>query len=256
MRNKSFYYPLMIAMLLLLCTPFVTVVYAQSFTVTGTVADSQGGVPGVNVKVKGSTTGTITDMDGKFTLNVPSSKSVLVISYIGYTTQEIPVNNQKILNINLKEDTKVLDEVVVVGYGVQKKSHLTGAFNLCQLALTGMIRRKAGRILTVSSMWGQTGGSCEVHYSAAKAGLIGLTKALAKEEGPSGITVNCVAPGVIDTDMMASFTAEDKAALAEETPVGRLGTAEEVAKLLLYLAGEDAGYITGQVFGVNGGLVI
>ena len=94
------------------------------------------------------------------------------------------------------------------------------------------------------------------HYSAAKAGLIGLTKALAKEEGPSGITVNCVAPGVIDTDMMASFTAEDKAALAEETPVGRLGTAEEVAKLLLYLAGEDAGYITGQVFGVNGGLVI
>ena len=94
--------------------------------------------------------------------------------------------------------------------------NLTGAFHLCQLALPGMIRRKAGRILTVSSMWGQTGGSCEVHYSAAKAGLIGLTKALAKEEGPSGITVNCVAPGVIETDMMAAFTAEDKAALAEE----------------------------------------
>ena len=134
--------------------------------------------------------------------------------------------------------------------------NLSGAFHLCQLALPGMIRRKAGRILTVSSMWGQTGGSCEVHYSAAKAGLIGLTKALAKEEGPSGITVNCVAPGVIDTDMMAAFTAEDKAALAEETPVGRLGTADEVARLLLFLAGEDAGYITGQVFGVNGGLVI
>ena len=134
--------------------------------------------------------------------------------------------------------------------------NLTGAFNLCQLVLPGMIRRKAGRILTVSSMWGQTGGSCEVHYSAAKAGLIGLTKALAKEEGPSGITVNCVAPGVIETDMMAAFTAEDKAALAEETPVGRLGTADEVAKLLVFLAGEDAGYITGQVFGVNGGLVI
>ena len=134
--------------------------------------------------------------------------------------------------------------------------NLSGAFHLCQLALPGMIRRKAGRILTVSSMWGQTGGSCEVHYSAAKAGLIGLTKALAKEEGPSGITVNCVAPGVIETDMMAAFTAEDKAALAEETPVGRLGTPEEVAKLLVFLAGEDAGYITGQVFGVNGGLVI
>ena len=134
--------------------------------------------------------------------------------------------------------------------------NLSGAFHLCQLALPGMIRRKQGRILTVSSMWGQTGGSCEVHYSAAKAGLIGLTKALAKEEGPSGITVNCVAPGVIETDMMAAFTAEDKAALAEETPVGRLGTPEEVAKLLVFLASEDAGYITGQVFGVNGGLVI
>jgi len=134
--------------------------------------------------------------------------------------------------------------------------NLTGAFNLCQLVLPGMIRRKAGRILTVSSMWGQTGGSCEVHYSAAKAGLIGLTKALAKEEGPSGITVNCVAPGVIETDMMAAFTAEDKAALAEETPVGRLGSADEVAKLLVFLAGEGTGYITGQVFGVNGGLVI
>ena len=134
--------------------------------------------------------------------------------------------------------------------------NLSGAFHLCQLALPGMIHRKAGRILTVSSMWGQTGGSCEVHYSAAKAGLIGLTKALAKEEGPSGVTVNCVAPGVIDTDMMAAFTAEDKAALAEETPVGRMGSAAEVAALLVYLAGENAGYITGQVFGVNGGLVI
>ena len=134
--------------------------------------------------------------------------------------------------------------------------NLTGAFHLCQLALPEMIRRKWGRILTVSSMWGQTGGSCEVHYSAAKAGLIGLTKALAREEGPSGITVNCVAPGVIDTDMMAAFTPGDKAALAEETPVGRLGNAQEVARALLFLAGEEAGYITGQVFGVNGGLVI
>lgn len=134
--------------------------------------------------------------------------------------------------------------------------NLSGAFYVTRAVLPGMISRKSGRIVNVSSIWGRVGASCEVHYSAAKAGIIGLTKALAKEEGPSGITVNCVAPGVIDTDMMASFTAEDKAALAEETPVGRLGTAEEVAKLLLYLAGEDAGYITGQVFGVNGGLVI
>ena len=135
-------------------------------------------------------------------------------------------------------------------------THLTGAFHCCQAALPEMIRRRFGRIIMVSSMWGQTGGSCEVHYSAAKAGLIGLTKALAKEEGPSGITVNCVAPGVIETDMMAGFTAQDKAELAEETPVGRLGTPQEVAGLLLYLAGEDTGYITGQVIGQNGGLVI
>ena len=86
--------------------------------------------------------------------------------------------------------------------------------------------------------------------------MIGLTKALAKEEGPSGITVNCVAPGVIETDMMASFTAEDKAVLAEETPVERLGTPEEVARTLVFLAGRGAGFITGQVLGVNGGIVI
>ncbi len=133
---------------------------------------------------------------------------------------------------------------------------LTGVFHLCQLALPAMIRKKYGRILTVSSMWGQTGGSCEVHYSAAKAGVIGLTKALAKEEGPSGITVNCVAPGVVETDMMNTFTAEDKAALAEETPVQRLGTPEEIAQTLAFLADEKSGFITGQVFGVNGGLVI
>ncbi len=133
---------------------------------------------------------------------------------------------------------------------------LDGVFYACRAALPGMIREKYGRILCVSSMWGQTGGSCEVHYSAAKAGVIGLCRALAKEEGPSGITVNCVAPGVIDTDMMASFTEEDRAALAEETPVGRLGTAEEIARTLVFLASPDAGYITGQVIGQNGGLVI
>ena len=133
---------------------------------------------------------------------------------------------------------------------------LDGAFYACRAALPGMIRQKYGRILLVSSMWGQTGGSCEVAYSAAKAGLIGLGKALAKEEGPSGITVNVIAPGVIDTDMMAGFTAEDRAALAEETPVCRLGTAQEIARTMVFLADEQSGYITGQVIGQNGGLVI
>lgn len=136
------------------------------------------------------------------------------------------------------------------------QTNLRGAFVCVREAAKIMTRQRHGRIINISSVVGQMGNAGQINYASAKAGLIGLTKALAKEEGPSGITVNCVAPGVIDTDMMASFTTEDKAALAEETPVGRLGTAEEVAKLLLYLAGEDAGYITGQVFGVNGGLVI
>lgn len=133
---------------------------------------------------------------------------------------------------------------------------LDGAFFACRAVLPGMIHRKYGRILLVSSMWGQTGASCEVHYSAAKAGVIGLCKGLAKEEAPSGITVNCIAPGVIDTDMMASFSQADRDALAEETPVGRLGSAEEIARTLVFLASPDAGYITGQVIGQNGGLVI
>lgn len=133
---------------------------------------------------------------------------------------------------------------------------LDGAFYACRAVLPGMIRQKYGRIVLISSMWGQTGGSCEVAYSAAKAGLIGLGRALAKEEGPSGVTVNIVAPGVIDTDMMASFTDEDRAALAEETPVERLGTVEDVARSIVFLCDENAGYITGQVIGVNGGLVI
>lgn len=133
---------------------------------------------------------------------------------------------------------------------------MDGAFYACRAVLPGMIHQKYGRILLVSSMWGQTGGSCEVAYSAAKAGLIGLGKALAKEEGPSGITVNVIAPGVIDTDMMAGFTDEDRAALAEETPVERLGEPDEIARTMVFLADEASGYITGQVLGVNGGLVI
>ena len=132
-------------------------------------------------------------------------------------------------------------------------THLTGAFLLSRAVLPGMISRRHGRILNVGSIWGQVGASCEVHYSAAKAGLIGLTKALAKEVAPSGVTVNCVCPGVIETDMLSSFTQEDLAVLCDETPVGRLGTAEDIARTLLFLAEEKAAFITGQILGVNGG---
>ncbi len=131
-----------------------------------------------------------------------------------------------------------------------------GTFLCCRAALPGMIRRKWGRIVNISSMWGQVGASCEADYSAAKAAVIGLTKALAQEEGPSGITVNCVAPGAVDTDMMAGFSAGDKAALAGDTPLGRLGTPADVAAAVAFLCSERAGFITGQVLGVNGGFVV
>lgn len=134
--------------------------------------------------------------------------------------------------------------------------HLDGAYHLAHAVVPLMVRRHEGRILTVSSMWGQVGASCEVAYSAAKAGLIGFTKALAKELGPSGITVNCVAPGVIDTAMCASLDEETRTALAEETPLGRLGTPEDVAEMLLFLASDRAAFVTGQVVGVNGGFVV
>ncbi|MBQ8800769.1 MAG: SDR family oxidoreductase [Clostridium sp.] len=133
---------------------------------------------------------------------------------------------------------------------------LDGVFHVVRAAVPHFVRRQGGSIVTVSSMWGVTGGSCEAPYSAAKAGVIGLTKALAKELGPSHIRVNCVAPGVIDTDMNAHLSSEDLAVLGEETPLGRIGAPEEVGKAILFLAGEDASFITGQVLNVDGGMVI
>lgn len=134
-------------------------------------------------------------------------------------------------------------------------TNLTSLYNCCHCVLPQMIRRHSGRIINVSSMWGEAGGSCEVHYSAAKAGIIGLTKALAKEVAPSGITVNCVSPGVIMTDMMSGFSQETLNELTEETPVGRLGTPLDVAQAMLYLAHDKSSFITGQVLGVNGGIL-
>ena len=133
---------------------------------------------------------------------------------------------------------------------------LDGVFYTLRAAVPFFVRRKRGAIVTVSSMWGVTGGSCEVAYSAAKAGVIGLTRALAKELGPSHIRVNCVAPGVIDTEMNAHLSAEDLAALGEETPLGRIGTPEEAAAAICFLASEQASFITGQVLSADGGMVI
>ncbi len=134
--------------------------------------------------------------------------------------------------------------------------NVRSAFSVTKAVLPGMISEQKGSIVNVSSMWGEVGASCEVAYSATKAALIGMTKALAKEVGPSGVRVNCVTPGVIDTDMNAQLTDDDRAALADETPLGRIGDAAEVAKTILFLCSEGASFITGQVVGVSGGLVI
>lgn len=132
--------------------------------------------------------------------------------------------------------------------------HVKGSFLCTKAALPHMLRQKAGAVVNVASIWGLTGAACEVHYSAAKGAVIAMTKALAKELGPSGIRVNCVAPGVVDTDMCAHLTKEDKDALKEETPLGRLGTAREIAQAIFYLA--TAEFVTGQVLSPNGGMVI
>ena len=134
--------------------------------------------------------------------------------------------------------------------------NVLGAIECTRALLPQMIHRKAGCILNISSMWGQVGASCEVDYSAAKAALIGFTKALAQEVAPSGIRVNCIAPGVIRTAMLDCYDEETLGSLAEETPLGRLGTPEDIAHAAAFLCSEQADFITGQVLGVNGGFVI
>ena len=136
------------------------------------------------------------------------------------------------------------------------ETNLSGAFYCSRAVLKYMINRKNGKIINISSIWGETGGSCEVHYSASKAGLIGMTKALSKEVGLSGITVNCVSPGVILTDMTSHFDEDTINELKEETPLNKIGTPEDIAGAVAFLASSDADFITGQDLAVNGGMNI
>lgn len=134
--------------------------------------------------------------------------------------------------------------------------NVKGMFHCTQLVLPSMINRKQGKIINISSMWGMTGASCEVHYSASKAAVIGFTKALAKELAPSGIQVNCVAPGVIMTDMLGELDDEAVASLKEQTPLGVLGTAKDIAQAVTFFASDQSDFITGQVISPNGGFLI
>lgn len=167
-----------------------------------------------------------------------------------YHRVDLLVNNAAIAHIGLLTDMteQQWDRIFDV--------NVKGAYHLIQSVLPGMVSRGCGNIINIASMWGEVGASCEVAYSAAKAALIGMTKALAKEVGPSGVRVNCVSPGVIDTDMNAELDDAAKAELADETPLGRMGMPEEVAQAVVYLSGDGASFITGQVLGVSGGLVV
>lgn len=157
------------------------------------------------------------------------------------------VNNASIDHIGLLSDVSVelFDEIVSV--------NVRSAFFLTQRAIPAMIREGYGRIVNLTSIWGLTGSSCEVLYSLTKGAIVAFTKASAKELAPSGICVNGVAPGAISGGMMRKFSQEDIFALQEEIPMGRLGTAEEVASLVGYLLSPQAGYITGQIISPNGG---
>lgn len=155
------------------------------------------------------------------------------VAYEGLITETDEIDFDRIIDINLK-----------------------GVFNCCKCVVPSMISKQSGRIINISSIWGQVGASCEVAYSASKAGVIGLTKALAKELAPSGITVNAIAPGLIETSMNSHLTVEELSDFVETIPLGRMGNADEIAAAIEFLASDKAEYITGQVLGVNGGYVI
>lgn len=162
----------------------------------------------------------------------------------------ILVNNAGISEFAMFQDIKeeMWDDMV--------DTNLKSAYILSRAIVPSMIQKKSGCILNIASMWGQVGASCEVHYSTAKGGLIAMTKALAKELGPSGIRVNCISPGAIRTAMLKNLSENELRIIREETPLGRLGNVEDIANAVLFLTDESASFITGQILGVNGGIVI
>ena len=168
---------------------------------------------------------------------------VVLIKQIGRV--DVLVNNAGVSLI------KQLQDVTYEEYKRVMDVNVGGAFLCSREVVKGMIDRQSGLIVNISSIWGEVGGSCESIYSASKSALIGFTKALSKELGYSGIRVNCISPGVIDTPMNAHFTAEELACIKEEIPMGRLGLGEDVAKAVLYL--EENDYVTGIDLPVNGG---
>jgi 3-oxoacyl-[acyl-carrier protein] reductase len=163
---------------------------------------------------------------------------------------DLLINNAGISNTALFVDIPASEWESIIAV------NLTGVFHCCQSVLRYMLPQKRGKIINIASVWGMVGAACEVHYSAAKAGVIGLTKALAKELGPSNIQVNCIAPGVIETDMLNPYNQIEIADLIHQTPLNRLGTPMDIAQTALFLASPAGDFITGQVISPNGGFVI
>ncbi len=167
-----------------------------------------------------------------------------------YGSLDILVNNAGVAHQALITETDEVDFDRIIDI------NLKGVFNCCKAVIPSMVSRQSGKIINISSMWGQVGASCEVAYSASKAGVIGLTKALAKELAPSNICVNCIAPGLIETGMNSHLSVEELNDFVEQIPLGRMGNADEIASAIEFLASDKADYITGQVLGINGGYVI
>lgn len=163
---------------------------------------------------------------------------------------DILVNNAGVAHIDLITSTDTIESDLIFDI------NLKGTYNMCRSATPYFVKQQYGKIINISSMWGQVGASCEVAYSASKAGVIGLTKALAKELAPSGVTVNCVSPGLIETGMNKDISVEDLSAFVEDIPLERMGMPQEVASAVFFLSSDDANYITGDVINVNGGYVM
>ena len=192
---------------------------------------------------------------GAFMLSADVSDPISVQSAIERIEREVGeisvlVNNAGISKVGLFTDLSNEEWDHIIGV------NLSASFYTARTVAPAMIRSKYGRIIEIGSMWGKTGASCEVAYSASKAALRGFTMALAKELGPSGITVNCIEPGVIETDMNRSLDTDTMMMLQSETPLSRLGSADEVANAVLFLASDQAAFITGQIIGVDGGFAI
>ena len=189
-------------------------------------------------------------MNGRELYECFAKKCNLLLTEIGKYRVEILINNAAVSSFSLLTDLSLDD------WRAMFSVNIDAAFLYSKLTLPSMIRSGFGRIINVSSMWGLVGSSCEVCYSSTKAALIGFTKALAKEVGPSKITVNAIAPGVIDTDMNAALSDEDKAELCDSTPLMRMGKSEEIAEAAYFLASDSAAFITGDVLNVSGGFVV